>query len=277
MAAARSRRLAFSTSRRWANSAISGSVRPTVGLPFSTAMVAGTAPSARTAAADKLHAAFGDLLGGFEKQPPPSNRFELEKALRIAGSAAQIFEGTRHRESNVARGKRLEEKWKAEIAAGEAARKALYQQLAAEADAAWPGIAASIKAEYGLDPADPGARGKTIRLSGVYNRAGWDFDGNQYEFAIWVNGTPLAGNFAAHVRKTFEEVGRRAGFIDDHAPWDAVVVVVGPGKVSQRSTTSVRTRSNLEIGKLEEWRPIDCVRCNVIALHAGPVAVGPAG
>ena len=44
-ATARSRRLAFSTSSLWARLRSSSSVRPTVGRPSSTAMVAGTAPS----------------------------------------------------------------------------------------------------------------------------------------------------------------------------------------------------------------------------------------
>lgn len=42
----------------------------------------------------------------------------------------------------------------------------------------------------------------------------------------------------------------------------------------KRTEVIIRNRSNLEIGKLEEWRPIDCVQCSVIALRAGPVAVG---
>jgi hypothetical protein len=31
----------------------------------------------------------------------------------------------------------------------------------------------------------------------------------------------------------------------------------------------------MEIGKIEEWRPVDCVQCTVIALRAGPAAAGP--
>jgi hypothetical protein len=234
------------------------------------------AEQALESATEKLHAAFSAILEELEAQPRPRDKYAFERALRVAGSADSIFEGTRHHRDNAARAKRLDEKWQAEIAAEEAARKALYERLAAEASAAWPGIVSAIQAEEGFDPGDPGSRGKTIRLSGVFNRSGWDFDGNQYDFAIWVNGTPLAGNFATHVRQKFDEVGSRTGFIDDHAPWDAVVVVVGPGKVSKRSTITVKNSSNLEVGKLEEWRPVDCVQCKVIALRAGPVAIGPA-
>src|SRR5262249_7353169 len=49
-AMARSRRLALSTSWLWLSSCSSSPLRPTVGRPRQTAMVAGTAPSSRTAA-----------------------------------------------------------------------------------------------------------------------------------------------------------------------------------------------------------------------------------
>ncbi len=51
-AAPRSRRLAFNTPSVAANSASCSSVSPTVGTPFHTATVAGTDPTARTAASD---------------------------------------------------------------------------------------------------------------------------------------------------------------------------------------------------------------------------------
>jgi hypothetical protein len=63
--------------------------------------------------------------------------------------------------------------------------------------------------------------------------------------------------------------------LDDHTDWDAVIVVGAPGKIKQRFQVTVRNRSNLEIGRIEEWRPVDCVMCTVIALRAGPAAVGP--
>src|SRR2546421_12208133 len=49
-AMARSRRLALSTSRLWLSSSSSSLLRPTVGRPRHTALVAGTAPSSRAAA-----------------------------------------------------------------------------------------------------------------------------------------------------------------------------------------------------------------------------------
>ena len=51
-AAPRSRRLAFRTPGACARSSICASERPTVGTPCRTAIVAGTAPAARTAVSD---------------------------------------------------------------------------------------------------------------------------------------------------------------------------------------------------------------------------------
>jgi hypothetical protein len=91
-----------------------------------------------------------------------------------------------------------------------------------------------------------------------------------------VNGTPVVGNYdkvvGAAVGRAVEATGLS---LDEHTDWDAVLVVGGPGKIKQRFQVTVRDRSNLEIGRIEEWRPVDCVLCTVIALRAGPVAIGP--
>jgi hypothetical protein len=46
-------------------------------------------------------------------------------------------------------------------------------------------------------------------------------------------------------------------------------------QVHCRTALPVRDRNNLELGTIEEWRPVDCVMCTVIALRAGPAAAGP--
>ncbi len=112
-------------------------------------------------------------------------------------------------------------------------------------------------------------------LTGIRNRIRWDFSG-PVDFAIWVGETPVAGNYEKGVAAAVEAACEKAGLpLDDHTDWDAVIKVGGPGKIKQRFTVVVRDRSNLEIGKIEEWRPVDCVTCTVIALRAGPAATGP--
>ena len=74
-----------------------------------------------------------------------------------------------------------------------------------------------------------------------------------------------------------EACGKTGMGIDDHTDWDAVLVVGGRGNIKLRTEIIIRDRGNLEIGKVEEWRVVDAVTCTVVALRAGPVAVGPKG
>ncbi|HXX94051.1 MAG TPA: hypothetical protein VEN81_10480, partial [Planctomycetota bacterium] len=158
------------------------------------------ARKARDRAVEKLHGAYGALLSHLEKQPRPRNRFDLERPVHLASQAGRDFEGTPHRDANVARAKALGDRWQAEIEADRAGREAKYRELSAEASKAWPGILSAIKAQDGFDPLDSGSKGRTVLVKGLRNRIGWDFTG-PYDFAIWVNGTPVAGNYDPAVAK----------------------------------------------------------------------------
>lgn len=235
------------------------------------------AKKTRDGALEKLHGAFNALLAQLEKGPRPSNRFDLERVGRLAGQAGSDFEGTPHKDANVARAKALSDRWDREIEAERKARQAKYDELSAQAAAAWPRILAAVPCEKQFDPQDSSVKGKAVLIKDLRNRIGWDFSG-PYDFAIWVNGIPVIGNFDKPVAAAVNAACEKTGLpIDDHTDWDAVIVVGGPGKIKLRTEIIVRDRSNLEIGKLEEWRPVDAVTCTVIALRAGPCAAGPKG
>jgi hypothetical protein len=230
----------------------------------------------RHAAAAKLDAAYQATLMALESGPRPANRVDLEEPARLAASARSALEGTQFAEPNAARASALYERWQAEIAADRAAREAKYQELSTVANAAWPAIASAIKADEGFDPTDSGSRGKTVRFNGIRNRIGWDFSG-RYDFAMWVGDVPVVGNYDERVTAAVIDACERAGLpLDDHTDWDVVFTVGGRGKIKQRFRVTVRDRNQREIGTIEEWRPVDCVMCEVVALRAGPVAVGPA-
>ena len=229
----------------------------------------------RDAAMAKLDAAYQATLATLEQGPRPANRIDLEEPGRLAARARSDLEGTPHAEPNATRADALYERWQAEIAADRAAREAKYRELSAVADAAWPAIAAAIKAEDGFDPTDSGSRGKTVRFNGIRNRIGWDFSG-RYDFAMWVGDVPVVGNYDERVTAAVNDACERAGLpLDDHTDWDVVLTVGGSGKIKQRFRVIVRDRNQREIGTIEEWRPVECVMCEVIGLRAGPVAVGP--
>jgi len=230
---------------------------------------------ARTAAAQKLNAAYEAALAALETGSRPANRIELEEPGRLAANARSDLEGTPYAQPNAARATALYERWQAEIAADRAAREAKYRELSAVADAAWPAIAAAIKADDGFDPTDSAARGTVVRFNGIRNRIGWDFSG-RYDFAMWVGDVPVVGNYDERVTAAVNEGCERAGLpLDDHTDWDVVLRIGSPGKIKQRFRVIVRDRKHAEIGTIEEWRPVDCLMCTVVALHAGPVAVGP--
>ena len=226
-------------------------------------------------AAAKLDAAYRAVLTKLESGPRPDNRIDLEEPGRLASKARGDLKGTPYAEPNAARGDALYDRWQKEIAADRAVREAKYRELSAVADAAWPAIAASIKAEDGFDPTDSGSRGKTVRFNSIRNRIGWDFSG-RYDFAMWVGDVPVVGNYDDRVTAAVNSACERAGLpLDDHTDWDVVFQVGAPGKIKQRFRVIVRDRNLREIGTIEEWRPVDCLMCTVIALRAGPAAVGP--
>ncbi|HEX7899006.1 MAG TPA: hypothetical protein VF950_14680 [Planctomycetota bacterium] len=227
----------------------------------------------REAAIAKLDAAFNAVVAKLEKGPRPSNRFDLEKPHHLAGQAGGDFEGTPKKDANVARAKKLAERWEKEIEADRKARQAKYDELSAVAAKAWPRILAGIEAEKDVDPRS--SSGKTVLIEGLRNRIGWDF-GGPYDFAIWMGDVPVIGNYDKPVASAVNEACEKTGLgIDDHTDWDAVIVLGGPGMIKLRTEIIIRNSGNLEIGKLEEWRPVPAVTCKVIALRAGPAAAGP--
>ncbi|HYE17575.1 MAG TPA: hypothetical protein VEA69_03970 [Tepidisphaeraceae bacterium] len=228
-----------------------------------------------TQAAAKLSMAYNAVLDAAEKMPTPMRRFETDRPSQLAYAADEAFRGTKHHATDVARAKKLDDRWKAELAAIMKARQELYDKLAKEADINWPGIAARTGAKDGIDPktAQPG---QVVQLKAVYNRSGWDF-GRDFDFIVRINGVPVAGNYDPHVLKALEHAWYELKLdVNDRITWDVVGVVEGNAKVGQRVTVTLRDKdTRLEIGKIEEYRPEDCVKIRITALHAGPVAVGP--
>ncbi len=229
------------------------------------------------AAAEKLNVAFNKVLEEAEKMPAPLRRLELDGPGMLAFRAEYALANTKFQEPVTARARKLDEKWKAEVAAIMKARQALYDKLSGEAAIKWPGIVAALGAKEGFDPADTSAVGKTVVLTGVYNRAAWDFSGRDYDFSMRLNGIPIAGNYEPYIMKALEHAWYELKLdVNDRIRWDVVAVVEGPGKIGERTILTLKDKdTNLEIGKIEEYRPIDCVRLKIIALHAGPVASGP--
>jgi hypothetical protein len=234
----------------------------------------GTAEAVLEAAAAKLAEAYYRVVAEAEQAPVPMSGYDAERPLHLTSAAEVSFAGTPQAEQVIARIRQLEERWQAEREAILQGRQDLYDKLAVEAEAAWPAIVEATGATTDFNPRDPSAVGRTVLLAGVYNRAGWDF--NDCSFSMRLDGVPIGGNYEAHVLEALEHAWYELKLdVNDRIRWDVIGVVQGPGKLGERTVVTVRNDSNLEIGKIEEWRPVECVWLRIIALHAGPVAVGP--
>ncbi|GAA3456241.1 hypothetical protein [Dactylosporangium matsuzakiense] len=205
----------------------------------------------------KLDAAFNAMLDAADARPVPLDQPDLDRPRHLAAAARYTFEGTRFLEANVARCEALHARWQAEAAAIKAARRELYDRLAASAAQAWPAIVA--KHAPGPFSTEPGA---VVLLERVHNRAGWEYAGDEHPFVVQHDGVVLAADYAPHVLAALEHAwfGLQLD-VGDRIPWSLVAVVVGPGTVGARTMRAGRA----------QWPPVPCVRLRIVALHAGPV------
>ena len=111
--------------------------------------------------------------------------------------------------------------------------------------------------------------------AGAWNRSGWDFSGD-YNFEVRIGETPVAGNWDDRIQAAFQDaVTRTRRSVDDHKEWDVVAVVQGAGKVKTRTKRELLIKGTTDRIKTESWEPEACVLVKIIALRAGPVAIGP--
>lgn len=224
----------------------------------------------------KLNTGFERILDLAEAMPTPLQESDHVQTIHLASAAENMLEGSRYQEPMRARIEALGARWKREYEEVIEGRKALYQQMSVEAEAAWPGIVAATGATIDWDPSDPGAGGKTVLLTAVYNRVGWEWTAREYGFAAKHQGVVLGGVYEPHVLKALEHAWYELKLdVNDRITWDIIAVVDGPGQIGERTSRTVKGADGLEIRKLEEWPAVSCLRLRIIGLHAGPVAVGP--
>src|SRR4051794_7440951 len=224
----------------------------------------------------KLNGAYNKLLDEAEKLPTPDDKYFRSKPEDMAKNAERWFKDTKYMDANVARAKKLHEKWEGAVAAAEAGRQAQFKQMVAEAAAAWPKLDSSVSAEDGFNPAEADKwKGKTIRLKQIENVSGSVYTAT-YDFAAKINGLPVAGNFAPNIKAVLDDVYEKTGMRAGDDPWDVIAVVEGPGKINERTRDQVLDGTRT-IATINGTRPVDCTIVRVIGLHAGPVAVGPNG
>jgi len=170
-------------------------------------------------------------------------------------------------------------KHEAAVAAKEAELKAIEAKMTDAANAAWPAISKSITADEIADP-NVLKKGQLVRVTGWENRMSWDYGsgGSGYDWGITFNGRPIVGHFAPHVRSAFDAALEKTGVAAvTIGRMDVIAEVVGPGSVEKRIRHEIRDSGGSTIARGEEWKPVECLVVKVIAMRAGPCAVGPSG
>lgn len=229
-------------------------------------------------ASAKLNDAFNNVMAEAEKDDA-HYRDELAGTrvddLKLAADG--WFEGTAYHDRNVARARKLKEKWETMASQSEAAREALAAKMTADASAAWPAIAGSIKAQDGFTPDKLNEfKGKTIHLKG-HNTLGSAFNPGEYDYASEINGMPIAGKFTPAVAEVVDKATKQTGHDLPGEDWDVYAVVEGPGQIARRMHSKGAVKVNgQEVGKFtaEGSESVPCVVVRIFAVHAGPVAAG---
>jgi uncharacterized protein YecT (DUF1311 family) len=231
-------------------------------------------------ASAKLNEAFNNVMAEAEKDDADyRDEVAITKvdALKLAADA--WFESTPYHDRNVARAKKLKEKWETMAAKSEEARNAALAKMTADANAAWPAIASSIKAQDGFTPDKLDAfKGKTIHIKG-YNTLGSAYNPGDYDYSHDINGMAVAGKFAPAVAEAVDKATKQTGHDIPGADWDVYAVVEGTGQISRRTHSNGAVKvDGQQVGTFtaEGHQLVPCVVIRIFALHAGPVAAGSA-
>jgi hypothetical protein len=164
--------------------------------------------------------------------------------------------------------------------AGAEAKSKEYEKRKAEAAARWPVLIADVDYSEDFDPAKAADyKGKLIRIKDRQNRAGYDFGSDgAFDYAIDIDGKPVAGRFAPEVRAAIEDLRTATGrdlTTDDDC--DILAVYEGTnGKLVRR--VDVEGEVNFEGGgtakvRAEDRVPVDAPVLKIVGLYSGPVAV----
>jgi len=236
-----------------------------------------SAEEMQEAAACQMKAVYEKLLDSAEKVDTPMNQFDRQNTMHFSSSIKSSLDNTKYEEPLVKRTTQLAEKWETAVNAINKSREELCEKMSKEASLEWPHIVAKTKAVAFDGSGGAPKSGSVVLISGHRNRCGWDWSGREYGFAARVGGQLVAGLWEPYVFKALEHAWYTLKIqTSDRIPWDLVGVVEGPGSIGERTERILRDKNNAEVAKLEEWPPVPCLRVRVIALHAGPVAVGPA-
>ena len=225
----------------------------------------------------KLYAFAEGIMSEAEKSPltqDSRNRLEqfVNDDLRLA------LEGHPQLAALQARGQKAIAAFDTAKDAGAKSKSEEYAKRTVAAAALWPELVKNARADEGFDPAKAKSYyGKLVRIKGR-NRMGWDFGSEGgFDYAIDINGRPVAGRYSPEIRKAIDDMRTATGQeLPEETDYDILAVYDGTdGTLMRRvqidgsvtvENTDVRVRG-------EEKKPVDAPVLNIVGLYCGPVAV----
>src|SRR5262249_31537059 len=151
-------------------------------------------------AADKLHANFSALLDQAEKAETPKDSGDRNRAESLSHDADRWFKGTKYHDTDMARAKKLYDKWTGAVGGASAVKADALKKLTDKANADWPGILKGISCKEDFKPAKwTSFKGDAVHIK-RNNRLGWDYSPGPYDFAAEIDGVPFAAEFDPTVK-----------------------------------------------------------------------------
>jgi hypothetical protein len=162
-----------------------------------------------------------------------------------------------------------------------AAHQKLYDDLVAAGAKAWPAMAAKVSSSEEFDANAvfknvDNFKGKAFHFKGVNNRMGWDYSpGNGFQFAMTVDGTPVAAKYSSTVKDAVKAIEKRTAHETPDEGYDFIATVedVGPIVKISRASGDIKTTGGETVGTItaQADETVPGVRLKIVALHAGAV------
>ena len=187
----------------------------------------------------------------------------LDETVRIHTSGASAHEATTRRVRSTIQ--RIE----SAVAAASAEKEALEKELTDEVAKRWPSVVAAFEWTAGIDPVGAvedisSVDGDVIRLENKSNRAGWDYDTEDYDYIAKINGVPVAGKLDAALRARIDAQAKETGIeFDPNDIEDVIAVVDGTCRVMQIEYSKV-TRQYYNV--ISYKAPL----LRIVAVRSGP-------
>ena len=177
-----------------------------------------------------------------------------------------------------ARAKKLVEAFDGGAVIDAAAKENAYDAMVATAAANWPKMVASVKPVEGFDPGNAAAfKGKIVVIK-KWNRMGWDFKPNGFDFACKLNGRPVAARYSPEINAAISAMQKQTGHdMPEETDYTLICTYDGTigrviefqdreGTISADNGAQARVRGRVEVA-------VDAPVLKVFGLYCGPIAV----